>query len=95
MSAYVISSLEIQDASQLQEYVQLVPPIAERYGGRYIVRRGALESLEGDWRPTDLVILEFPTAAQARSWYESPEYQEVRERHFRGAKRSLVLVEGT
>jgi uncharacterized protein (DUF1330 family) len=94
MSAYVISDLDIQDASQLQDYVRLVPPTLEAYGGRYVVRRGQLQTLEGQWRSRDLVIVEFPTVALARRWYESPEYQEVKERYFKGATRNLVLVEG-
>ncbi len=95
MSAYVISDLDIQDASQLQDYVRLVPPLVEKFGGRYIVRRGPIETLEGEWRTSGLVIVEFPTAAQAREWYGSPEYQQVKARHFKGAKRNLILVEGT
>ncbi len=95
MAAYVISDLHIEDASLLQDYVRLVPPVIEKYGGRYIVRRGGLRVIEGHWARGDLVIVEFPTATQAMTWYESPEYQDLKTRTFRGASRNLILVEGT
>ncbi len=94
MSAFVISDLDVQDEEQVREYVRKVPPLVEKFGGRYIVRRGRIEGLEGAWTPKALVIIEFPTTQQARRWYESPEYQDVRAKHFKGATRSLVLVEG-
>ncbi len=94
MPAYVISDVDVQDEDQLRDYLRLAPPIMEKYGGRYVVRRGRMESLEGSWCPKALVVVEFPTVEQARQWYESAEYQEVRMKHFKGASRSLILVEG-
>ncbi len=94
VSAYVISDLDVHDEALVREYVRRVPPLVEKFGGRYVVRRGRVESLEGTWRPKALVIVEFPTVEQAKHWYESPEYQEVRNEHFKGASRSLVVVEG-
>jgi uncharacterized protein (DUF1330 family) len=95
MSAYVISDLDVQDEAAIAGYVRAVPPLVARYGGRYIVRRGVITQLEGDWRPKALVIIEFPTSEQAKAWYASAEYLDLRTRFFKGATRSLVLVEGT
>jgi uncharacterized protein (DUF1330 family) len=94
MSAYVISNVDVEDEAQLRDYVRLVPPLVEKYGGRYVVRRGSVETLEGAWRPKAIVIVEFPTKERAKEWYESAEYEEMRARYFKGATRSMILVEG-
>ena len=71
MPAYIVAELTITDPEGFEEYRQGVPATVERYGGRYIVRGGQLEALEGDWQPRRLTILEFPTAEQARAWWSS------------------------
>jgi acyl-CoA thioester hydrolase len=90
----LLSDVDIHDATQLGEYIARTPAVIEAHGGRYLVRRGRVEIVEGTWRPTALVVVEFPSMEAARRWYASPEYQEVRTRCFRGATRDLVLVEG-
>lgn len=80
MAAYVIVDIQVTDPAGYAEYVQLAPPIVVAYGGRYLVRGGALETLEGDWAPQRLVILEFPSVAQAKAWWDSLEYRPLRER---------------
>jgi uncharacterized protein (DUF1330 family) len=64
------------------------------YGGRYVVRGGATEVLEGDWIPNRLVVLEFPTVAQAQAWWASPEYSVAKEIRRRAARTDMVLVAG-
>ena len=71
MPAYVIADIEITDAAGYEEYRRRVPATVAQYGGRYLVRGGAAETLEGDWQPRRLVVLEFPSIAQARRWYDS------------------------
>lgn len=94
MSAYIISNLDVHDEAQLADYVKNAPGTIAKYGGKYLVRRGAITPLEGDWSPQALVILEFPTRAQAKAWYQSPEYRALREASFKGATRDLILVDG-
>lgn len=95
MSAYIISNLTVEDESQLADYVKNAPATIAQYGGRYLVRRGKTDRLEGsDWTPGALVVLEFPTRAQAKAWYESPEYSALRKSSFKGAHRDLFIVEG-
>jgi len=95
MSVYVISNLTIEDEAELADYVKRAPATIARYGGRYLVRRGKVDRLEGDtWTPGALVLLEFPTRAQAKAWYESPEYSELRRSSFKGARRDLFIVDG-
>ena len=94
MPAYVISDVDIQNVAELREYIARAPAIIEAYGGRYVARQGRIEALEGTWRPSTLVIIEFPSMEAAKRWYASAEYQEVKTRFFKGATRDLVLVEG-
>ena len=76
MAAYVIVDLEITDPEPYRdEYQRRVPATIAQYGGRFLVRGGAHETLEGDRPPKRLVVIEFPSVEQARAWYASPEYQ--------------------
>jgi uncharacterized protein (DUF1330 family) len=94
MRAYVIADVEVLDPEAYVEYTENVPATIAAHGGRFLVRGGAVEALEGDWRPRRFVIVEFPSPEAARDWYESDEYAalaEIRKRHSDGR---LVLVEG-
>ena len=73
MSAYVIVDVDVKNPEGYAEYRQLSGPSVEQYDGRFIVRGGAVETAEGDWRPTRLVVIEFPSMEQIRTWYNSPE----------------------
>jgi uncharacterized protein (DUF1330 family) len=95
MAAYVIVDVEVTEPEPYEEYRRRVPATLERYGGRFAVRGGRYETLEGDWKPQRIVVLEFPSVERAREWYRSPEYQEIiplRERHAR--TNFLTVVEG-
>ena len=94
MPAYVINDMEVTDPALLEEYKQLSPPTVAQYGGRFVVRGGAVEPLEGGWSPSRLVILEFPSMAQARAWMDSPEYAPAKALRQRAARSRMVLVEG-
>ncbi len=74
MSAYVITDVRVVDAGGTEEYRRLARDSIKKHGGRYLALSSAVESLEGDWSPEAIVILEFPDAATARTWYHSPEY---------------------
>jgi uncharacterized protein (DUF1330 family) len=94
MAAYIVVDLEITDADQYESYKQLVPATLQKYGGRFIVRGGKTENLEGAWLPRRLVILEFPSVEQAKAWYNSPEYDKPKARRQASALSKLILVEG-
>ena len=66
----------------------------EPFGGRFLVRGGDWEPLEGDWRPGRLVVIEFPSVERARAWYESAEYSELKTLRQRASRGSLLVVEG-
>jgi len=95
MPGYVIVEVRVTDAEAYREYTTAVPATLEPFGGRFIVRAGAYETLEGDWRPQRIVILEFPSAERARAWHDSPAYQAIlpiRQQHAR--TQFLTVVEG-
>ena len=94
MAAYVIVDIEVTDPVGYEEYKQLAAPTVAAYGGRYIVRGGAAETLEGDWVPHRLVVLEFGSVGQARRWWSSPEYAAARAVRQRTAKTQMVVVNG-
>jgi uncharacterized protein (DUF1330 family) len=94
MTAYVISEVEPRDAARFERYRALAPATIERYGGRYIVRGGAAELVEGGPPPKTLVIVELPSMARAREWYGSVEYAEALKVRAGALERRLVFVEG-
>ena len=94
MSAYVIADVEVLDPVLYETYRQQVPATIGAFGGRYVVRGGALTVLEGSWAPKRCVILEFPDMARLKAWYDSPAYVPLREIRARCTKSNLVMVEG-
>ena len=94
MAAYVIVDIEIHDAALYDDYRKRVPATVEKYGGKFCVRGGRVETLEGTWPLKRLVVLEFPSVVQARRWYDSPEYREPKALRFKTATTNLILVEG-
>ena len=94
MPAYVIVNIEIQDPTQYEVYKQMAPGSIETYGGRYIVRGGAVDILEGRWTPRRVVVLEFPDRRQAHLWWNSSEYAAGKEMRQSCAYTEMIVVEG-
>ncbi|MEM8588327.1 MAG: DUF1330 domain-containing protein [Pseudomonadota bacterium] len=94
MSAYLIADLDIQDPNLAAEYRRQVTPLVAKHGGTYMVRGGDVRTLEGDWAPGRLVIIEFPSMAAAQAFYDDPAYGPVMALRQRSASGSVVLVEG-
>jgi uncharacterized protein (DUF1330 family) len=94
MAAYVIVDITIEDPAAYERYRALVPSSLARYGGRYLVRGGATTTLEGTWQPARLVVVEFPSAEQARAWWDSPEYAEAKALRQSCARTEMIVVEG-
>jgi uncharacterized protein (DUF1330 family) len=95
MSAYVIVDIEVTDPVRYEEYKELAAPAVAAYGGRYVVRGGATETLEGDWIPKRLVVLEFESVDQARAWWSSPEYSPAKALRQQTANTEMIVAEGT
>jgi len=94
MSAYVIAEVTVNDAALFAEYGKGVPASIAAYGGKYLVRGGATEPKEGGWEPKRMVVLEFPTMAQARKWYDSAEYKPLLAMRLKAPNASMIFVEG-
>lgn len=95
MAAYVIVDLDVKNAAALENYRAKVPDTIARYGGRFLVRGGAHEVIEGDWRPKRVVVLEFPSMDALKRWYNSPEYKPLIAERKAAAATDLIAVEGT
>ena len=95
MPALLIVDAAIADAEAYEAYKAPARPIAERFGGVYRARGGAMEVVENDlWTPTRLVIVEFPDMAAARAFLNSPDYAPVAALRRANARCTLALVEG-
>jgi uncharacterized protein (DUF1330 family) len=94
MPAYVIANVEVTDPARYEDYKRMVPPTIAAFGGRFLARGGAVDVLEGAWTPRRLVIVEFPSLAQARAWWESAEYGPAKALRQATATSDLVIVEG-
>jgi|SRR5579883_2941188 len=94
MAAYVIADTEIVDRAVGERYRDLAQKSITQYGGRYIVRGGTVEPVEGGWQPKLFVIVEFPSMGRAREWYRSAEYAAALELRQTALRRRLIFVEG-
>ncbi len=95
MSAFALfQNLEITDSAKMAEYAERVRPITESFGGRYVVRGGTVDLVEGEWTPAWPVLIEFPSIDDARRWYTSPEYQPLKALRESAGTFSAVFIDG-
>jgi uncharacterized protein (DUF1330 family) len=94
MPAYVIVETDVTDPEQYEAYKAASPGAVAAGGGRFLVRGGELATLEGDWQPSRLVVLEFEDLAAAKRWYESDVYQEAKQLREGAAHLRMVAVQG-
>jgi len=94
MSAYIIVEVEVKDPIKYEDYKKLTPASLAAYGGKFIVRGGKAELLEGDKKPERIVILEFESVERAKAWWNSPEYSEAKKLRHATANSRMIVVEG-
>jgi len=94
MPAYVIVEIDIHDPAGYEKYKKLAGATVEKYGGKYIIRGGRTEVLEGDWTPKRIVVLQFDSPQHAKDWLNSEEYREPRKMRHRTARTNMILIEG-
>ena len=94
MAVYLIANIEVTDAAGYDRYRAQVPATVEKYGGRFLVRGGKVEALEGDYDPRRVVLLEFPSEERAKAWWSSPEYAPLRALRKGASKGNLYFVTG-
>lgn len=94
MSAYIVVQVDVKDQEKYNQYKTMVPPTIEAYGGKFLVRGGATEVLEGDWDPGRFVILEFESVARAKQWWSSEEYRLPKELRQSASIARMVVADG-
>ena len=94
MSAYLVADIDVTDPEGYEEYRRGAPGCIERYGGRYLVRGGQVEVMEGDWQPNRFVLIEFPDAASAHAFLDDPEYSALKAIRQRCSTGNLIIVHG-
>jgi uncharacterized protein (DUF1330 family) len=94
MSAYIVVEVEVHDPDRYEDYKAMVPPSLEAYGGRFLVRGGKVETLEGDWSPRRFVMVEFPSLEKAKAWWASEEYAEAKALRQATARTQMIVVGG-
>lgn len=94
MPAYLIVEIDVLDPVGYEEYKNLAGSTVEKYGGKYVVRGGGTEVLEGEWQPKRIVVLRFESTDRAKEWLNSEEYSEPRKMRHRTARTNMILVEG-
>ena len=93
--AYVIAEVEVRDAVAYEDYKSAVVPIVAQFGGRYIVRGGRIESVEGSDPSGRMVVIEFPDFTAAQAFLKSEEYRPVADIRHKTATSRIMIVEGT
>jgi len=93
VTAFVVSRVRLKPGPALEEYRRLAAQSIERHGGRYRVRGGIQQVLEGEWAPATIIV-EFPTSEAARAWYASADYARALQYRDEALDRDLVLVDG-
>ena len=94
MAAYVILDIEVHDPVTYEEYKRMAPPSIALYGGKYLVRGGVTETVEGHWIPKRFVILQFDNLARAREWWSSTEYAPAKALRQQSATSRMIFTEG-
>lgn len=94
MAAYIIVQVSVNDPQRYENYKSMVPPTLEPYGGRFLVRGGAVENLEGSWNPVRIVVIEFDSVESAKAWWSSDEYAEAKALRQATADTEMIVVQG-
>ena len=94
-AAYLLVDSQITDPEQFKQYASLAPAVVAAAGGEYLARGGRSETMEGDWKPARLTVLRFPSYEQAKAFYDSASYEDVRQKRVGATQHfNMVLVEG-
>ena len=94
MAAYLVVDIAVTNPAQFEEYKKLAPAAIAKYGGRYVIRGGAYETLEGNWKPQRVTVVEFESMEKAKAFYASPEYQAAIKTRAGAANMNMLLVQG-
>ncbi len=93
MPTYLIADITVHDPEGYKEYAAKVPSLIEKHGGKYLVRGGTTEVLEGDWIPARLIVIQFPSRRAALSFYNDPVYEPLKKVRISTSSGNLILAE--
>jgi len=94
MAAYIVVQVDVNDPVRYEDYKKLVQPTLAAFGGRFIVRGGRTETLEGDWAPKRFVIVEFPDIDRAKAWWASDAYAPAKALRQATSFTQMIVAEG-
>ena len=94
MPAYVIAQINLKSKDGYKEYVDKVPKTIKSFEGEYLVRAGKFKSLEGKWDFTRNVIIKFPSYEKALKWYNSEEYNQIKNLRLENTEGNLIIIKG-
>lgn len=94
MAGYIVVQVEVTNPEKFAIYRDMVPPTLEKFGGRYLVRGGEWDLLEGEWNPQRVVIIEFDSKEQAIAWWNSEEYAPAKKLRNESANSKMIAVDG-
>ncbi len=92
MSAYLLANVDVSNPEAYREYVRQNTAIVQQYGGKFVVRGGKIEMLEGEWETHRVVLIEFPDGEALRAWYNSPEYQAIRPIRLENTRSGVLAI---
>ncbi len=94
MPAYLIARIHVTDPERYKGYTALTPGAIEKHGGRFVVRGGPVTTLEGPAENARVVVIEFPSMAQAKTFWSSPEYEHAKSKRKGAATGQFILIDG-
>jgi uncharacterized protein (DUF1330 family) len=94
MTAYIVVEVDVKDPERFADYRSMVPASLAAYGGKYLIRGGQVENLEGDWEPQRFVMIQFESVDQAKRWWDSEEYRQARNLRQATSDTRMIVVEG-
>ncbi len=95
LTAYIIVDIEINDSDSYKEYIRLITPTLKKYSGRYLVRGGDPETLDGEWRSKRIVVMQYPSRKVAKSWLNDPDLKSIHDMRRRNSKKcNMILCDG-
>lgn len=94
MSVYIVANIAIENRDEYTKYERGFPEIFARYQGELLAVSDSPVVIEGEWPYTRAAIIRFPSEAEARRWYESPEYQAIAEHRRRGSRGAIIGLAG-
>ena len=93
-AAYIIANVDVTNAEQYEGYKKLSTIAMKAHGAELCVRGGKVEVLEGDWNPSRLVVMKFPSMEKARAFYDSVEYEAAKQARQGAAVMRMIVVDG-